>query len=158
MRVYANVSGTGCLPFAQIQAALLMANHVAARPIKLSSISLNNMLRKRSLLSSLCVCVCVQVLGEVFNCLHRAQVGSAATGGLDPQLPQLVRVPTASSSGSLSALPTPPDPTPRHHCASSMAQDVFGQKVQVVCLVYDGQPSLGCWLGLCFSCQCFLRL
>jgi hypothetical protein len=118
MRVYANVSGTGCLPFAQIQAALLMANHVVARP----------------------------------------QVGSAATGGLDPQLPQLVRVPTASSSGSLSALPTPPDPTPRHHCASSMAQDVFGQKVQVVCLVYDGQPSLGCWLGLCFSCQCFLRL
>jgi len=56
MRVYANVSGTGCLPFAQIQAALLMANHVVARPIKLSSISLNNMLRKCSLLSSLCVC------------------------------------------------------------------------------------------------------
>ncbi|KAL0025091.1 hypothetical protein WJX79_008079 [Trebouxia sp. C0005] len=74
-----------------------------------------------------------EVLGEVFNCLHRAQLGSAATGGLDPQLPQLVRVPTASSSGSLSALATHPDPTPRHHCASSIAQDVFGQKVQVPC-------------------------
>lgn len=76
-----------------------------------------------------------EVLGEVFNCLHRAQVGSAATGGLDPQLPQLVRVPTASSSGSLSALATSsdPTPTPRPHCASSMAQDVFGQKVQVPC-------------------------
>ncbi len=81
--------------------------------------------------------LCPQVLGEVFNCLHRAQLGSAATGGLDPQLPQLVRVPTASSSGSLSALATPSDPTPRHHCASSMAQDVFGQKVQVGCLVYN---------------------
>ena len=29
-----------------------------------------------------------------------------------------------------------------------MAQDVFGQKVQVGCLAYNSQPSPGCWLGL----------
>ena len=72
--------------------------------------------------------LCWQVLGEVFNCLHRAQLGSAATSGVDPQLPQLVRVPRATSSSSLSGLTTP---IPHPHKPSSMAQDIFGQKVQV---------------------------
>lgn len=71
---------------------------------------------------------CWQVLGEVFNCLHRAQLGSVATSGVDPQLPQLVRVPRATSSSSLSGLATP---NPHPHNPSSMAQDIFGQKVQV---------------------------
>ena len=71
---------------------------------------------------------CWQVLGEMFNCLHRAQSGSAATSGSDPQLPQLVRVPRAVSSSSLAGLASP-DPHPHH--PSSMAQDVFGLKVQV---------------------------
>ena len=72
--------------------------------------------------------LCWQVLGEVFNCLHRAQLGSAATSGIDPQLPQLVRVPRATSTNSLSGLATP---NPHPHNPSSMAQDIFGQKVQV---------------------------
>ena len=80
--------------------------------------------------------VSLQVLGEVFNCLHRAQLGSAATAGLDPQLPQLVRVPRASSASSLAGLATPSaDPSARGQPASSMAQDIFGQKVQVYCLL-----------------------
>lgn len=80
--------------------------------------------------------VFLQVLGEVFNCLHRAQLGSAATAGLDPQLPQLVRVPRASSASSLAGLAAPSaDPSARGQPASSMAQDIFGQKVQVYCLL-----------------------
>ena len=70
----------------------------------------------------------LQVLGEVFNCLHRAQLGSAAASGVDPQLPQLVRVPRATSSSSLSGMATP---SSGPHHPSSMAQDIFGQKVQV---------------------------
>ena len=83
---------------------------------------------------------CNQVLGEVFNCLHRAQLGSAATAGLDPQLPQLVRVPRASSSGSLSGMATPLDPSARQQPASSMAQDIFGQKVQVCSSTLHTKP------------------
>lgn len=73
----------------------------------------------------------VQVLGEVFNCLHRAQLGSAAARAPDPALPQLVRVPRAGSSSSLSGLATPQDPPFRQQGATSMVQDIFGQKVQV---------------------------
>ncbi|KAL3153768.1 hypothetical protein ABBQ32_013356 [Trebouxia sp. C0010 RCD-2024] len=71
-----------------------------------------------------------EVLGEVFNCLHRAQLGSAATSGVDPQLPQLVRVSRATSSSSLTGLATP---FTQPHTPASMAQDIFGQKVQVPC-------------------------
>ena len=76
-------------------------------------------------------CPWVQVLGGVLNCLHRAQLGSAATAGLDPQLPQLVRLPLAASSPTLPTLAPPQDPTARQHPAASMAQEIFGQKVQV---------------------------
>ena len=82
--------------------------------------------------TSLCLtCCCSQVLGEVFNCLHRAQLGSAAARAPDPGLPQVVRVPRPGSSSSLTGMATPLDPSSRQQGAHSMVQDIFGQKVQV---------------------------
>ena len=71
------------------------------------------------------------MLGEVFNCLHRAQLGSAAARSPDPGLPQIVRVPKPGSSSSLTGMATPTDPSSRQQGANSMVQDIFGQKVQV---------------------------
>ena len=95
-----------------------------------------------------------QVLGEVFNCLYRAQLGQAAESVPDPQLPEVVRVPRQGAASGGSMIPAvgvaaagSPGQTPlalpkgeaglangtsaAQVSDVSMVQDVFGLKVQV---------------------------
>ena len=62
----------------------------------------------------------MQVLGEVFASLHRAQLGPAAATELDVQLPQRIRIPHGA------APPRPSATTP------TMVLDMVGQTVQVL--------------------------
>ena len=103
-----------------------------------------------------------QVLGEVFNCLYRAQLGQAAESVPDPQLPEVVRVPRQGAVSGGSTIPAlgvatagSPGQTPLALPKGemglvngtsappvtdvSMVQDVFGLKVQVR---IGPQPSL----------------
>ncbi len=113
-----------------------------------------------------------QVLGEVFNCLYRAQLGQAAESVPDPQLPEVVRVPrqgapsgggmipavgvaAAGSPGqTLLALPKGEAGLANGTSAAqvtdvSMVQDVFGLKVQVRT---GAQPSIGCACPQLWGC------
>lgn len=62
--------------------------------------------------------VLLQVLGEIFASLHMAEVGSAAEGAADPQLPQRIRL-TGKQRPAYRQLP------------SSIVLDIFGLEVQV---------------------------
>ena len=89
-----------------------------------------------------------QVLGEIFNAIHRADLGGAAQK-LDPQLPHKVRLPapaapSAAAAGSAAAAPAPAaaDSSRQAHQANgvpaqepagpeSLVQHLFGLEVQV---------------------------
>lgn len=45
----------------------------------------------------------VQVLGEIFNAIHRADLGGAAEKAADPQLPRKVRLPAPGASPAAAA-------------------------------------------------------
>ncbi len=70
----------------------------------------------------------LQVLDEIFNCLHRAELGSGAESALDPQLPQRTRIRVApATAGSSAETPGPAVSRPER----TLIQDVFGLEVQV---------------------------
>lgn len=81
------------------------------------------------------LCV-LQVLNEMFNSLHRAELGSLREGAMDPQLPQTLRVPVSMANGRVVPLT---DSKPL-----SLVQRLFGLEVQVL-----GLRSLN------FSVTCF---
>ena len=79
------------------------------------------------------LCDSLQVLGELFNAIHRAQLGSAAERAADPQLPVKIRL-NAQGGVEGKAMPngaaSPKDaPAPQ-----SLVQHLFGQQVQA-CLI-----------------------
>lgn len=74
---------------------------------------------------------CVQVMGELFCCLHRAELGGEAERCPDPQLPVRVRLPAAGRdeggrplSGALQLA------APRRTGPRSIVQTLFGLDVQ----------------------------
>ena len=69
----------------------------------------------------------LQVLDEIFNCLHRAQLGSGAESALDPQLPQRTRIRVAPGTPGSTEMPGPAVLRPER----TLIQDVFGLEVQV---------------------------
>ncbi|KAK9841198.1 hypothetical protein WJX74_001758 [Apatococcus lobatus] len=68
-----------------------------------------------------------EVLDEIFNCLHRAELGSGASSALDPQLPQRTRIRVAPATSGSSETPGPAVSRPER----TLIQDVFGLEVQV---------------------------
>ncbi len=48
-------------------------------------------------------CGCAQVLGEIFNAIHRADLGGAAEKAADLQLPRKVRLPAPGASPAAAA-------------------------------------------------------
>lgn len=69
----------------------------------------------------------MQVLGELFDSLHRAECGNLHAGALDPLLPHIVRVPIAMANGQAVAAPSSAQSN-----AMSLARRLFGLEVQVV--------------------------
>ncbi|KAK9806100.1 hypothetical protein WJX72_001362 [[Myrmecia] bisecta] len=98
-----------------------------------------------------------EVLGEIFNCMHRAELGGLPEGAVDAQLPHRVKIRTgpaspaaagmqpamvlpsyASANGVSTAgggvIPhTPMAAQAQPSARSSMVQDLFGLDVQVPC-------------------------
>jgi hypothetical protein len=75
----------------------------------------------------------LQVLGELFNAIHRAQLGSAAERAADPQLPVKIRLNAqggVEGKGMLNGAASPKDAP----ALQSLVQRLFGQQVQA-CLV-----------------------
>ncbi len=69
-----------------------------------------------------------QVLGELFNAVHRALLGSAADSAADPQLPVKIRLSAqgADSKAMPNGVPSAKDaPGPQ-----SLVQHLFGLQVQ----------------------------
>lgn len=69
----------------------------------------------------------MQVLGEIFGSLHRAESGILHPGALDPLLPHIVRLPVALANGRAAA----PLPSAQSK-AMSLVHRLFGLEVQVV--------------------------
>ena len=71
----------------------------------------------------------MQVLGELFNAIHRALLGSAAEKAADPQLPVKIRLNAQGHDNKAmpNGMPNPKDAaTPQ-----SLVQRLFGLQVQV---------------------------
>ena len=75
----------------------------------------------------------LQVLGELFNAIHRAQLGSAAERAADPQLPVKIRL-NAQGGVEGKAMPNGAASPKDAPALQSLVQCLFGQQVQA-CLV-----------------------
>ncbi len=71
----------------------------------------------------------MQVLGELFNAIHRALLGSAAEKAADPQLPVKIRLNAQSQESKAvpNGVPGPKDAA----APQSLVQRLFGLQVQV---------------------------
>lgn len=73
----------------------------------------------------------VQVLGEIFNAIHRADLGGEADKAADPQLPHKVRLPAASGAAAANSRPAANGVAPLQKERQSLVQRLFGLDVQV---------------------------
>lgn len=73
----------------------------------------------------------MQVLGEIFNAIHRADLGGEAEKAADLQLPHKVRLPATAAAAAADGRPAANGGTPLQRERQSLVQRLFGLDVQV---------------------------